>query len=333
MAIKNTTLSQLICSFAAIAVFAALGLVLTRPVFSALPLFTVRQANHWDFAAFPVTFSVNPSTGSNVSGGSAAARAVINTSFQTWNTAPNAVVQVTVGSDSSLNRSGFDGTNLICFVCDADFTEDSTTLAVTLTTSSDRVGEDTRHGQTSRFVGQLIDADIIFNPAVQWSTTGTATEGFEDLQTVATHEIGHFLGLDHSAVIRAIMYPFAPPGLVSLSYDDVAGLSQLYPKGTPDFPTGSISGTIRFSSGGGVFGAHVFADSNDGGGSISPIIRKSTVSAMSGTDGSYAIRGLPPGTYTVGAEPLDEPVTNDDLDFASAFGQSSVQTNFKTTWH
>lgn len=333
ISIRNTNLTRLIWSFAAIAAFAALGLVLTRPVFSALPLYTGRQVDRWDFAAFPVTFSVNPSAGSNVNGGTAAARTVIAASFQTWNTAPNAAVQVAPGGDSNLNRSGFDGTNLICFVCDADFTEDSSTLAVTLTTTSDRVGEDTRHGQTSRFVGQIIDADIIFNPAVKWSTSGTPAEGFEDLQTVATHEIGHFLGLDHSGVVRATMYPFAPPVLVTLSYDDVAGIAQLYPKGTPDFQTGTISGTVRFSSGGGVFGAHVFADSNDGGASISQNIRKSTISTMSGTDGTYVLRGLPPGTYTVGAEPLDEPVTNDDLDFANAFGQSSIQTNFKTTWH
>ena len=50
---------------------------------------------------------------------------------------------------------------------------------------------------------------------------------------MATHEVGHFFGLDHSAVISAVMYPAAPTLLTTLSYDDVAGIASLYPKSTP----------------------------------------------------------------------------------------------------
>jgi len=33
------------------------------------------------------------------------------------------------------------------------------------------------------------------------------------------------------------------------------------------------------------------------------------------------------------AEPLDLPVSDSDVSWASAFGQSAVQTNFTTRWH
>jgi hypothetical protein len=317
------------------ALCATTALVLAIPALSYLNEYTGQNPDHWDFAAFPVTYSINPNVGSNVHGGSAAATAAIQASFNTWNSAPNAAVNVTFGGNTSASSKGNDGINLICFVCTGDFSKDSTTLAVTWTTIADAPGEDTKHGTNSTFAGQIFDADVLFNPTVQWSTSGTPTDPQEDLQTVATHEIGHFLGLDHSAVVRAVMYPFAPPTLTTLSYDDVAGLSSVYPKATADFPTGSISGTVKFTSGTAVFGAHVFADSTSGDPLVFPNIRKTPISALTKADGTYMIVGVPAGSYTVGAEPLDLPVSNSDIkDYSTnVANRPSVDTTFNTRWH
>jgi hypothetical protein len=319
--------------FSALCVAAAL--LLAIPALSYLNEYTGQTPDHWDFAAFPVTYSINPNVGSNIKGGSTAAVAVIQSSFDTWNTSPNAAVNITNAGSSSATSNGNDGVNLVCFVCPGDYSKDSTTLAVTWTTIADAVGENTGHGTRSTFAGQIFDADILFNPNVQWTTSGTPTDPEEDLQTVATHEIGHFLGLDHSAVVRAVMYPFAPPVLTTLSYDDVAAISSIYPKATPDFPTGSITGNVKFTSGTPVFGAHVFADSTDNTAVAWPNIRKSTISALTKTDGTYSITGVPAGNYTVGAEPLDLPVTNSDIkDYSTNFaGRSSIDTVFNTRWH
>jgi len=337
--LPRTTL-WLIVLFILASLFFVVRLITTpKPVYSAQVQLTrngsgAPSPDHWDFSSFEVTYQFNTTVGSNIPSGSSAAVSAVQHAFATWKSAPNASVQVSQGANTPLSAPAFDGVNLVCFVCQADFAKDSSTLAVTLTTTADAVGQDTKHNTTSRFAGQILDADIIFNPAVQWVTNGRPGSNQEDLQTVATHEVGHFFGLDHSAVVRAVMFPFGGATLTTLSYDDLAGLMQLYPKSSPDFATGKISGTVTFANGGGVFGAHVFADSTTNSSPAVGGIRKSTIGALTAPDGTYTIIGLPPDNYTVGVEPLDGPVTNSNLaEYAPAYNQSSVQTNFNTRWH
>src|SRR5207245_5747695 len=177
-------------------------------------------------------------------------------SFDTWDAAPNTALSISHGADSSVSqeKNSPSNINLICFVCsDAPF-GGTETLAVTITTTADGPGASDGHGGTTQFAGQIIKGDISFNPSTQFDTGGGTGQ---DLQTVATHEIGHFFGLDHSAVARAVMYPFAPAVLTTLGYDDVAGISFLYPKSIPDVTTGTIAGTVTFSNAA-VVGTHVF---------------------------------------------------------------------------
>lgn len=288
------------------------------------------QPSRWDLAAFPVTWSLNPQVGSNIQGSLPAAD-VIQASFNTWTGAPNTALSVARTADTGLTAAGFDGINLICFVCKGDFSQEAETLAVTITTAADAPGQNTKHGGVSTFVGQIMDADVLFNPATSYNTSGGSGQ---DLQTVATHELGHFFGLDHSGVVRAVMFPFAPPVEQTLSYDDVASISSLYPKGSPDVLTGSVSGMVTLN-GSPVFGAHVYVDSETANEPFSAFgIRKSPIGTLSFPDGTYTITGVPADSYTVIAEPLDEPVSNSDVsEFPKAFGQTAVQTNFTTRWH
>jgi hypothetical protein len=317
-------------------VIAASALVLTctiifvLPAFSFLPLLTSSKPDHWSLSAFSVQWNLNPSTkGAKVSGDRSVAK-VMEASFDTWISAPNTDLSITRGPDSNANKesSAPSTMNLICFVCTDVSFGGAETLAITVTTTADAAGESDGHGGTAQFAGQIIRADIAFNPMVQFDTGGGSGQ---DLQTVATHEIGHFFGLDHSAITRAIMYPFAPDSLTTLSYDDVAGISFLYPKNAPDVATGSITGKVTLN-GSPVFGAHVFANSRTSATAFSSI-RKTPIATLTLPDGSYTITGLPPDSYDVLAEPLDLPVADSNVSWASEFSKSTVQTNFTSRWH
>jgi len=228
----------------------------------------------------------------------------IERAFDTWQNIPTSTIAFTYQGTTTIVNGGSDGTNVISFR-DQDYPFSSGVIAITLSTTSS---------------GHFTDADILFNPALSFSTTG-AKDTF-DIQAIATHEIGHFLGLDHTAIVSATMNPtgstefFYPRFLKS---DDIIGASSLYPTAGFTAGTGGFTGRIT-NSGSNVFGAHVVVLDSQG----SPV-----VSTLSQLDGTYQIVGLTAGSYSAYAEPLDGPVTE-----ANIGGQfdSRVNTDFTTTF-
>ena len=88
--------------------------------------------------------------------------------------------------------------------------------------------------------GEIFDADIEINHAHNGYTLTdppgecSAANDCYDLQSVLTHEIGHFIGLDHTKASTATMnagYTRATTELRSLEPDDVDAVCGVYPPG------------------------------------------------------------------------------------------------------
>ena len=107
--------------------------------------------------------------------------------------------------------------------------------------------------------GQITETDIVFNPAMMFSTT--QADGTFDIQSVITHELGHALGADHTGVLGATMYQNTFTGQISqrrLSADDIAFASAAYPPpGGNGY--GTISGRLSSTSGAALRGGFVTA--------------------------------------------------------------------------
>lgn len=88
--------------------------------------------------------------------------------------------------------------------------------------------------------------DVHFDEAETWSTNGTDF----DLATVAVHELGHSLGLAHSTVSTAVMYPYYSGIRRELASDDIQGIQSLYPPpvAVPNAPN-PISSTSWYCKG------------------------------------------------------------------------------------
>lgn len=282
----------------------------------------------WAKGSIPITYVINERTSTsllNITKDSNPIEAIIS-AFNSWDSIPTSFISFKFGGKTPISNAAADGVNLITFV-DPSFS-DPAALAITITTWAQGAGSirlpDGRVFEAS-FPGQILDADIIFDSTDIFSTT--ALPDAVDLESVAAHEIGHFLGLDHTAILSSTMLPFTPGGTIrqrTLDVDDIAGASSIYPEDGFSSATGSIQGKIKSSRDGSrVFGAGVVAVDSFG---------RPTISTVSFPDGSYTIPGLSPGNYSLMIEPLDGPViARDFLDFFDIFSKVSSPSPFFTT--
>jgi hypothetical protein len=249
-------------------------------------------------------------------------RDAVERGFDTWQAVPTASVSFEFGGFVGGRPLDQDGANVIGFSARPD-------LERTLASTSFLV--DTRNGE-------ILEADIFFNSSFQWSVAPGGEAGRFDVQSIATHEAGHLLGLGHSSLgetearptggrrliaSAAVMFPIAfnAGNIVDrdLAADDIAGVSDIYPDGDFRRATGTLQGSVT-RNGRGVFGAHVVAFNLRTGDLVGGFSLDDT--------GAFAIAGLGAGTYVVRVEPLD------DGDVESFFdGSAEVDADFRGAYY
>jgi Matrixin len=184
--------------------------------------------------------------------------------------------------------------------------------------------------------GEVVEADVFFNTAFTWSTAAAGDPARFDLESVALHEMGHFVGLGHSAVGEtemreggrrviasgAVMFPIAfGRGNTAdrvLQPDDIAGVSDLYPDAGFRDRTGAARGRV-LRNGRAVLGAHVTA--------FNPVTGEIIGGFALGEGGEFQIAGLTPGAHVIRVEPLD------DAEVDSFFSASGIDVDFRATFH
>ncbi|MCS6899433.1 MAG: matrixin family metalloprotease [Myxococcales bacterium] len=154
-------------------------------------------------------------------------RTAIRRAFFAWTQLPcpggPATLTFSENEDTSCNASGFDdkgpNVNVVLFR-DDDFPykDEDNTLAKTTVTYDAKTGV-------------ILDADIEINSAFN-ELTFTAHHAVYDLESIMTHEVGHFIGLAHTPVPEATMYASYELGsldLRTLHQDDIDAVCTVYP--------------------------------------------------------------------------------------------------------
>ncbi len=222
----------------------------------------------------------------------------VRASFGQWQSIPGTSLKF---EDAGLIAAGVDvntsdGTNVVFWVKNGDGTvnggHDNIFSALGVTFTSFNADNN-----------QLTEADIVFNASTVWGYTWFT--GLDDtnnpgifIEGVALHEIGHFIGLNHSPVGGATMMWRTDSGVTSwagLSPDEIAAARFLYPPASPPIDLGRLRGHVM-TNGVGVFGAVVVVE--DASGNV-------VGGTVSGGQGAYELPMLQAGTYGVRITPLD----------------------------
>ncbi len=256
---------------------ALLALLLTIPALASTRLTYDIQgtptALEWAPTSFPLQYEIDQ----RLIQSRANAQSLVDGAFAAWSELPETNIQFeTLGTTNSISDTS--AGRIVVSLAD-DLFKGQGALAMT-TYSFDRT------------TGHFTDADIMVDPSL--------LTGNFNFQMALQHEIGHVLGLDHSGVISAVMYPFLSSGDAPAAFDsdDRIGIAMTYPKSDPTLNGATLTGRVMGATGA-IFGAQVVAVSDRG---------QPMATALTNANGDFTLAGIPAGAYRIYAEPLDGPV-------------------------
>jgi hypothetical protein len=227
----------------------------------------------WAQSAFPLRYEIDQ----RLAQFNPEAKAIVDRAFAAWASIPDADVRFQtsgVVANASMRTADRIGVTLA-----DDLFANQGAAAITSYTYDTKTG-------------RMLDADIAVDPSL--------FDGSMNAQMALQHEVGHALGLDHSAVLSSIMYPYCGDGVEPAEFelDDRIAIANIYPKSDRTLNGATITGRITGDRGG-IFAAQVVAV-NDIGQPVGTVLTNAS--------GEFSLVAIPAGRYRLYAEPLDGPV-------------------------
>ncbi|MGZ4810164.1 MAG: matrixin family metalloprotease [Thermoanaerobaculia bacterium] len=240
------------------------------------PVMGTPKSVYWASDSFPIHYEVEQ----RLTAASADAPAMFDRAFAAWTSLEEANITFQQTPFVAGDRAGKNGRNSVT-VAD-DLFQNQGMLAVTTNWYDDD--------------GKLTEADIQVDATLMTSSYNA--------QLALEHEIGHLLGLDHSAVLSAVMYPYVGTGPgAAIDSDDRIAIAAVYPKADVSPAGATLKGSVVGSSGA-IFAAQVVAVNANG---------EPVATGLTDQSGQFELRGVPAGDYRLYAEPLDGPVDPNNL--------------------
>lgn len=178
----------------------------------------VYNQRKWPDAIVP--FYVNPNSARMNAGNGTLDdfRSAILNAATTWSMVESADFTLEYAGATTATASAYDRTNNVFFI-DKGLV-DSNGLSQPLATATVWFSN-----------GVILDADVAINDAYPWDATGQPDRSEVDLESVAAHELGHWLSLGHDPDGRAVMYYAITTGTLKrvLFDNDRRGIEFIYP--------------------------------------------------------------------------------------------------------
>lgn len=140
------------------------------------------------------------------------------------------------------------------------------------------------------------ECDILLAPQAPFT--------FRDVQATLMHELGHCMGMAHSAAV-SVMTKFQ--GLPALGYDDQVIVSLIYPN--PERPledrTATLRGRVVRSNGDPLPGAALLLVDRTGRVVLSGFSGRVNAQRRTDSSGKFELAGVPPGQHRLTLQPMD----------------------------
>jgi hypothetical protein len=174
----------------------------------------------------PINFYVNPAGAPGFSQLAEDMQAAMNA----WSKAGGSIRVNYAGSTGGCGVQVADGANTISFNnCDNYFAASQSCAGILAVSGIVRYLPGTTKNVGGITYGKAIEANMSFNPYALCNFSNRA-----QLQEIATHEMGHALGLGHTSDSSATMAPYIhfDNRAASLMSDDIRGITSIYPGGS-----------------------------------------------------------------------------------------------------